>query len=103
MALLIFPSDNLTGPLQGLLDPQLRQDVATAVNEAILGAQGFDETPKLKGLVRLRAWAERRAREQKVPLPKTLDLWAKETETENEDSIMGGNGDVEGEPEAMAT
>ncbi|KAI9712866.1 MAG: hypothetical protein M1828_001535 [Chrysothrix sp. TS-e1954] len=101
MALLIFPPDSRTPELTMLLDPQLRQDTATAVNEALLESFGHGPKPKLKLLVKLRAWAERRAREQKVALPKTMDLWARETETGNEDSIMGGNGEAEVEPEAM--
>ena len=102
MALLIFAPDNRTPELVELLDPQLRQDIATAVNETLLESFGYEPKPKLKSLIKLRAWAERRAREQKVPLPKKLDLWSGEPDVENEDSVMGGDGGVEHEQDQEA-
>lgn len=91
MALLIFPSDNLTPPLSGLLDPDLRQTVAMRVNEAILESQGFRKQARLKSLVKLRAWAERKAREQGKDLPKKLDLFV-----EGDEISKGSNGGAEG-------
>ncbi len=103
MALLIFPSDNLAPQLAGLLDPDLRQNVATRVNEAILNNQGYKSQARLTSLVKLRAWAERKAREEGKDLPKRLDLWGERDfgGREAEDSVMGGNG--EAEPEPMTT
>jgi len=58
MALLCFPSDRLASPLAELMDPQMRKQVASEVNEAILEAQGIMPEAKVRGLVRLRAWIE---------------------------------------------
>ena len=93
MALLIFPPENLSGPLSGMFDPELRQTVAADVNREILKELDCAGEPKIKGLIKLRAWAERKARERKFPLPaEGLDLWGKRSDEENghdnEDSIM---------------
>ena len=96
MALLIFPPDNLTPPLAGLLDPELRQSIATKVNEAILTSQGVRSQARLKSLVRLRVWAERKAREQGKDLPEHLDIWPDDGKLkDSEDIEMTGNGDSE--------
>ncbi|KAL9061173.1 MAG: hypothetical protein Q9162_000318 [Coniocarpon cinnabarinum] len=93
MALLIFPPENLSAPLAGLLDPELRRTVAVEVNHAILEELDCPSEGKLKGLIKLRAWAERRAKEKKLPLPpEGLDFWSRRPRPENgldgEDSIM---------------
>jgi len=88
MALLIFPHDNLTGPLKGMLDPDVRQGMATRVNEAILSSQGVRGQTKLRSLVRLRAWAERKAREQGKDLPAILDIWGDSEGRDGDDTIM---------------
>ncbi|KAG9651958.1 hypothetical protein KCU64_g8528, partial [Aureobasidium melanogenum] len=75
MALLIFPSDKLTPQLKQLLDLSLRQTVASQVNEAILSSQGQRREARIRNLVRLRAWAEQRARETKSSeLPEKIGL-----------------------------
>ena len=100
MALLIFPPDNLAPPLAALLDPNLRKTVANRVNEAILSSQGARREARIRNLVRLRAWAEQKAREAKKDLPATLDLGLDPTKDVqdghvHEDSLMQGNGDAE--------
>ncbi|KAK5015649.1 hypothetical protein LTR60_002775 [Cryomyces antarcticus] len=101
MALLIFPPENLAPPLAALLDPNLRQIVANRVNEAILSSQGARREARIKHLVRLRAWAEQKAREAQKDLPPTLSLGlAPERDAQNEsggggDSAMQGDGDAE--------
>lgn len=101
MALLIFPPDNLAPPLAALLDPNLRKTVANRVNEAILSSQGARREARIRNLVRLRAWAEQKAREAKKDLPVTLDLGldpAKAGEGDGqsqEDSFMQGNGEAD--------
>lgn len=74
MALLIFPPEKLTPPLAALFDPKLRETVANRVNEAILASQCFAREAKIKNLVRLRAWAEDKAREAKKDLPPSISL-----------------------------
>jgi len=69
MALLIFPPEKLTPQLKALLDPSLRQTVATAVNEAILSSQGERREARIRNLVRLRNWSEQKAREAKLDIP----------------------------------
>ena len=99
MALLIFPPDNLAPPLAALLDPSLRKDVAKRVNEAILSSQGERTKAKLFDLVRLRLWAEQKARDAKKDLPEHIELGLDPDQhgrEKREDSVMHGNG--EGEP-----
>lgn len=74
LALLIFPSDNLTPSLAPLLHPDLRKDIATRVNEAILESQGARKEARLRNLVKLRAWSEQKSREAKKDIPDTLDI-----------------------------
>ncbi|KAF2143767.1 uncharacterized protein K452DRAFT_285810 [Aplosporella prunicola CBS 121167] len=96
MALLIFPPENLTPPLAALLDPSLRQAVATRVNEAILFSQGASREAKIKQLVRLRAWAEQKARAARKELPPTLNLGLDPSKDENDDDdVMNGNGEAD--------
>ena len=75
MALLCFPKDNLAPPLAELMDHALRRRVAAQVNETIMEAQGLQREPKIRSLVKLRAWSEDRARASRKDrdLPK-LDL-----------------------------
>lgn len=73
MALLCFPPNNLAPPLAELMDPALRRQVAAKVNEAILHAQGVEKEAKIRRLVRLRGWAEQRARGEKRDIPQ-MDL-----------------------------
>lgn len=98
MALLIFPPDNLAPPLAALLDPSLRKDVAKRVNEAILSSQGERPNAKVIGLVKLRTWAEQKAREAKKDLPEHIELGLDPDPTgheKREDSVMQGNGEAE--------
>jgi len=74
MALLVFPPDNLEPPLAALLQPTLRRQVADRVNKAILSSQNIRRDAAIRGLVRLRAWAEDTARQSKKDLPSRLDL-----------------------------
>jgi len=74
LSLLIFPGDNLTPSLAALLDPGLRKSIAKRVNEAILQSQGVRPEARLRNLVKLRVWAELKAREAKKDLPTKLDL-----------------------------
>jgi len=74
MALLIFPPEKLTPQLKALLEPSLRQSVAISVNEAILASQGERREARIRNLVRLRNWAEHKARDAKLQIPDRLDL-----------------------------
>ena len=74
LALLIFPAENIDPSLAPLLSPDLRKEIATRVNEAILLSQGARKEARLRNLVRLRAWAERKARDAKKDIPEKLDL-----------------------------
>ncbi|PWY79500.1 CTLH domain-containing protein [Aspergillus sclerotioniger CBS 115572] len=74
LALLIFPADNLSPSLAPLLHPDLRKDIANRVNEAILLNQGARKEARLRNLVKLRSWAEQKAREAKKDIPEKLDL-----------------------------
>jgi len=74
MSLLFFPPDNLEPHLAALLHPDLRRNVADNVNKAILTSQHQRRDATIRNLVRLRAWAENTARENKMPLPAHMDL-----------------------------
>ena len=75
MLLLLFPGDKpIPEKVAKVLDPQLRVDVATRVNEAILESTGERTKAKLFDLIRLRAWSEEKARELKKDLPEHLDI-----------------------------
>ncbi|KAI1937070.1 hypothetical protein LOZ57_006644 [Ophidiomyces ophidiicola] len=74
LSLLIFPAENLSPALAPLLDPALRKSVAARVNEAILQNQGANHQARLRNLVKLRRWAEKKARLLKKDIPSTLDI-----------------------------
>lgn len=76
MSLLIFLPMNGTLPkdLAELLEPSLRRKVASQVNEAILTSMGARGEPRMKNLVRLRQWAEVKARAAGKELPTVLPL-----------------------------
>lgn len=109
LALLIFPSENLSPSLASLLNPDLRKEIATKVNEAILQSQGARKEARLRNLVKLRAWAEQKAREAKKDIPDHLDLGLVGDKTHSdhdhdastnqngnsEDAVMTNNGDVD--------
>ncbi|KAI9797423.1 MAG: hypothetical protein M1833_005463 [Piccolia ochrophora] len=98
MALLIFPPDNLAPPLAALLDPSLRKSVANRVNEAILISQGARREARIRNMVRLRAWAEHKAREAKKDVPSRLPLGLDHEATEKngaQDTVMRENGETD--------
>ncbi len=60
MALLCFPADSMDKNLEGLLDISMRQRVAERVNEGLLEGQGIMREAKIRGLVRLFGWSEKK-------------------------------------------
>jgi glucose-induced degradation protein 8 len=97
MSLLIFSPDNLSPPLAALLDPQLRQDVANKVNQTILTNQGARMKARIKGLIRLRAWAEQKCRDTKKDIPAVLNLGL---DADDHDGAMGSDQEMNGNGEA---
>ena len=106
LALLIFPTETLTPSFAPLLHPNLRKEIATSVNEAILQSQGARKEARLRNLVKLRAWAEQKAREAKKDVPEKLDLGLTENSAKeagdagrngasNNDTVMTNNGDID--------
>jgi len=97
MALLVFPTDNLTPQLADLLKPSLRMEVADRVNSAILRRQGMSVEAKIKEWVRARAWSEIEARRSKKDVPATIKLGLDGDIDEGPDSDidehMNGNGE----------
>ncbi|KAL4896226.1 CTLH/CRA C-terminal to lish motif domain-containing protein [Aspergillus ambiguus] len=92
LALLIFPTENLTPSLAPLLHPDLRKDIATKVNEAILQSQGARKEARLRNLVKLRTWAEQKAREAKKDIPDKLDLGLSDGNSNSKDASNSQNG-----------
>lgn len=75
MALLIFDPQNLAPPLAALLEPELRQQTAQRVNQALLASQGERTKATLYDLVNHRAWANQKAIESKKEhLPNQIEL-----------------------------
>ncbi|KAL2001382.1 hypothetical protein VTN02DRAFT_1830 [Thermoascus thermophilus] len=108
LALLIFPSENLAPSLAALLHPDLRKEIATRVNEAILQSQGARKEARLRNLVKLRAWAEQKAREAKKDIPEKLDIGlipensnaanngrSSSQNGSSNDAVMANNGDID--------
>lgn len=48
--------------------------MANRVNEAVLTSQGSRREAKMRNLLRVRAWAEQKAREAKKELPEKLQV-----------------------------
>ena len=95
MTLLIVPHDNLPTQLQELLEPKLRAYVADRVNQAILSSLGAKREARLRRLVRLRTWAENKARETNKPIPKKLGLGLDtDNGNDDEDEVMNGNSET---------
>lgn len=80
MALLLFPPDSLEPHLAALLDPSLRREAADNVNKAILARRSSRRESAIRRLVKLRAWAESRARDKGANLPDRLDIGLKSDE-----------------------
>lgn len=97
MALLVFPTDNLTPQMSELLKPSLRWEVADRVNQAILRRQGQSVEAKIKEWVRARAWAEKEAKlaHKDIPANLKLVLDGDDEEGSEMDDGMNGNGDVD--------
>lgn len=77
MSLLIFlpaAPGTLQRELNELLEPSLRRNVASKVNEAILTSMGARGECRMRSLVRLRQWAETKARAAGKDLPSSLPL-----------------------------
>ena len=88
MALLAFPMDSLSDPLQELINPELRRSVAKKVNDALVeslvatgadglvgngqGIVGTEEVERIRAMLRLLRWGEKNL-DQKVQIP-TLDV-----------------------------
>jgi hypothetical protein len=94
MTLLIFlPA---TVPLQkelaDLLEPSLRRIVASKVNEAILTSMGARGEARMRSLVRLRHWAELKARAAGKDIPPVLPLGLQDADERSVDS--NGNGEA---------
>jgi hypothetical protein len=82
MSLLIFlPAiGTLQKELTELLEPSLRRNVASKVNEAILTTMGARGEARMRSLVRLRHWAEAKARAAGKDIPPTLPLGLQDTD-----------------------
>jgi hypothetical protein len=93
MSLLIFlPSESLQPQLAELLKPSLRRDIAGRVNEAILcSTAGGRGEAKIRDLVRLRLWAENKARDSGKDLPPYIPLGLQDADQVSE---TNGNGEA---------
>ena len=82
MTLLIFlpATGKLQKELAELLEPSLRRDVASRVNEAILTSMGARGEARMRSLVRLRQWAETKAREANKDIPPIMPLGLQDVE-----------------------
>ncbi len=74
MSLLFFGPETLPPKLKALLEPGLRRRVADSVNTAILFHQSRRREAAIRQLVKMRAWAENTARENKKEVPDRLGV-----------------------------
>jgi hypothetical protein len=90
MSLLIFlpATDTLQKELSELLEPSLRRNVASRVNEAILTSMGARGEARMRRLVRLRQWAESKARAAGKDIPPILPLGLQDVD----ERLAGSNG-----------
>ncbi|KAI2614306.1 CTLH/CRA C-terminal to lish motif domain-containing protein [Hypoxylon fragiforme] len=90
MSLLVFDHDKLDPSLSALLEPSLRRDVATKVNQAILDRQQQRRDAAIRHLVQMRAWSENTVRkETKKDLPPRLDLGLDGDDSDKNESENG--------------
>jgi glucose-induced degradation protein 8 len=94
MALLIFTPDNPSPALAQLLEPDLRQEVANDVNEAILARTSQRREARLRNLVRLRSYSEQAARAAGKDIPSHLPLGL-DPENDDDDDGMNGSTDAD--------
>lgn len=95
MSLLIFlpATGTLQKELTDLLDPSLRRNVASRVNESILTSMGRRGEARMRSLVRLRLWAESKARAAGKDIPPTLSLGLQDSDERPAES-NGSNGET---------
>lgn len=95
MSLLIFlpATGGLQPQLAELLEPSLRRDVASKVNEAILTSMGARGESRMRSLVRLRLWAESKARDAGKELPPSLPLGLQDADEKPAEN-NGSNGEA---------
>ena len=74
MSLLIFPPEKLAPQLATLLDPSLRKEVAKNVNDALLRGEGDRSRCRLLELVKTRAWAEKKCRDEGKGMPSKIGI-----------------------------
>ncbi|KAF1839461.1 hypothetical protein BDW02DRAFT_575545 [Decorospora gaudefroyi] len=92
MSLLIFlpETGTLHKELTDLLEPSLRRNVASKVNEAILTSMGARGEARMRSLVRLRQWAETKARAVGKDIPPSLPLGLQDVD----ERPVNGNGET---------
>lgn len=93
MSLLIFlpaTPGTLQKELNELLEPSLRRNVASKVNEAILTSMGAHGESRMRSLVRLRQWAETKARAAQKDIPPALPLGLQDADERS----ANGNGEA---------
>lgn len=89
MSLLLFGLEDLAPQLARILHPDLRREVADQVNKAILDSQAQKTEASIRSLVRLRAWAENSAKDQKKNIPDRIEIGLDvEPTAENGDDAM---------------
>lgn len=74
MALLLIPQADLEPPLAALLDPSLRRVAADRVNMAIMERREQRTVAGIRNLVKMRCWAENRARDAGIAVPDSLPV-----------------------------
>jgi CTLH/CRA C-terminal to LisH motif domain len=103
MALVIFPRETLPNELGALLNPDLRQQTADAVNFAILKSQNAGAPSIIGELLKARQWGEQKCREMKKPIPNRIYLGIEKEKLDEEDGdVEMKNGD-DGIGSAVAT
>ncbi len=74
MVMLFFLPEKMPPEQQKLLSPDLRREVADKVNKAILHHYSTRREAAIRQIVKMRAWTENAARDNKKDLPDFIDI-----------------------------
>jgi len=88
MALVVFGNRPLPEEVGLLLQPDSRRRIAVEVNHALLKDQHTPQVPRIADVLKVRQWAELKARERKLDIPTVLKLGIEGGDLRDEDIEM---------------
>jgi len=88
MALVVYGNKPLPEEVASLLQPDCRRKIAVDVNHAILKSQNAPHVARIADMLKVRQWAELKARERKLDIPSVLRLGIEGGDARDEDIEM---------------